>query len=121
VVFASIQLLLSWFCTLSKSGKKTSVLTWFVGVLVKLNFILNHSTLIMISISINDLRRRFVHVAFHSDILHRLSMTLKIRPKLVMQGSIRRVVGNTPYLSTPAPKFIVHTIPDATSVCSEGR
>ena len=71
----------------------------------------------MISISISDLRRQIAGVAFDSDVSHRLSMTLKSSPKLVMRGSIQRVVGNTPYLPTPAPKFIVHTISDAT-LCS---
>ena len=37
----------------------------FVEVSVKLNFILNHSTLIMISIYISDLRRRIAGEAFH--------------------------------------------------------
>ena len=41
--------------------------------------------------------------------LHRLSMTLKIRKKLCMRGSSRRL-DSTPFLSIPAPKSIVHTI-----------
>jgi len=55
---------------------------------VKLNFILNHSILIMISISISDLRRRIAGVDFDLDVSHlRLSITLKTCPKLVMRGS----------------------------------
>jgi len=57
------------------------------GVSVKLNFILNHSILIMISISISDLRRQIAGVAFDLAILHRLSMTLKIPQKWHMRGS----------------------------------
>ena len=41
----------------------------------------------MISISISDLRRQISGVAFDLDVSHRLSMTLKTCPKLVMRGS----------------------------------
>jgi len=55
--------------------------------IIKLNFVLNHSTLIMVSIYISNLRRRIAGEAFHLAISHRLGMTLKTCPKLIMRGS----------------------------------
>ena len=81
--------------------------------IIKLNFVLNHSTLIMVSIYISNLRRRIAGEAFHLAISHRLGMTQNL-PKTGHAWFYWRVVGNTPYLSTPAPKFIGHTISDAT-------
>jgi len=68
----------------------------------------------MISIYISDLRRRIAGEAFHLAISFIVSAW---HSKLAQTGHAWfywRVVGNTPYLSTPAPKFIGHTISDAT-------
>jgi hypothetical protein len=69
VVFASIQLLLSWFGTLSKRGKKKQCANYGLKEYRLNNFILN--------IIIGDLRRRIAGVAFDLDVSHP-SLTCKL-------------------------------------------
>ena len=54
---------------------------------VKINISLNRAGLLLISIYISNLRRRIAGEAFHLAISHRLGMTLKTCPKLIMRGS----------------------------------
>ena len=58
---------------------KNSVLTDdMIEVVFNLNIIVNHITLLIISIYISNPRRRISGVAFHLDVLHHLSLIVKI-------------------------------------------
>jgi hypothetical protein len=49
-----------------------------IEVVVNLNIIVNHAVLLIISIYISNPRRRISGVAFHVDVLHHLSLIVKI-------------------------------------------
>ena len=58
---------------------KNSVLTDdTIEVVVNLNIIVNNAVLLIISIYISNPRRRISGVAFHLDVLHHLSLIVKI-------------------------------------------
>jgi hypothetical protein len=61
----------------------------------KLNIIVDQAVLLDISIYIKDLRRHIVSIAIHLDVLlHRLSSTVKMLPKIALFSSSQRVVDN---------------------------
>ena len=92
VCVATIRLLLPWFDMPSERWNN-SKLKWYIVVAVNLNIIVNQAVLLMISISIFAICVVGLSAKpFIWGNLHRLSMALKIRTKLCMRGSSRRVV-----------------------------